>query len=236
MEGMYAPIPRPTIMITAKRPAGRRRYTCGHELGHHVFAHDFRLDELIEDTSTGWSAEEFIADRFSAGLLMPKLAVESAFARRGWPMSALRAEQIYVVAHDLGVGYATLVGHLERTMKCISSSTANVFRKVSLPPLRAKLIGFEVAQDLVIADEHWGRRSIDIEVGDIVMLPTTAAFEGECAALYDTRPAVHLEGKTPGKGLVALNYARPPVELRVSRRGFTGLARYRHLEDVTHER
>lgn len=234
LEGMYAPIPRPTIMIGAERPAGRCRYTCGHELGHHVFAHDFRLDELIEETSEqGWSAEEYIADRFSAGLLMPKLAVESAFARRGWPMSP-RPEEVFVVAHDLGVGYTTLVGHLERTLKWVSSSTADALRRESLPRLRRKVSGFRVAQDLIVADEYWGRRPIDIEIGDVVVVPVGAIFEGKCAR-WETRPIVHLEGRMPGKGLVVLSHARPPTEVRVSRRGFTGLARYRHLEDVPDE-
>lgn len=232
LEGMYAPTPRPTIMISAERPAGRRRYTCGHELGHHVFAHDFRVDELMEETNEqGWSAEEYIADRFSAALLMPKLTVESAFARRGWPMSSPGAEEVYVVAHDLGVGYTTLVGHLERTLKCVSSSTAEALRKVSLPRIRRKVSGLRVAHDLIVADEYWGRRRIDIEVGDVVMLPVRAIFEGNCAA-YNPRPVVHIEATSSGKGVVRLSGARPPVEVRVSRRGFSGLARYRHLEDM----
>jgi hypothetical protein len=234
MEGMYAPSPRPTIIVSAERPAGRRSYTCGHELGHHVFAHDARLDELVEDTSAGWNPEEFVADRFSAGLLMPKLAVESAFARRGWSLAPPHAEHIYVVAHDLGVGYTTLVSHLERTLRCVSASTAYALRKLSLPRLRSKLAGFRVEHDLVIADEHWGRRSIDIEVGDIVVLCTVAIFNGKCAR-HETQPIPHLQARTPGKGAIKLSHARSPTEVRVSRRGFTGLARYRHLEDVADE-
>jgi hypothetical protein len=234
LEGMYAPSPHPTIMINAERPPGRRRYTCGHELGHHVFAHDFRLDDLIdliEGTSKqSWSAEEYIADRFSAGLLMPKLAVESAFARRGWAISSPRSEEVYVVAHDLGVGYATLVGHIERTLKCVSSSTADALRKVSLPRIRQKVSGFRVARDLIVADEYWGRRPIDIEVGDIVVLSAEATFEGTCAT-YKQCPLVHIEATSAGKGFVRLSSFRPTVEVRVSRQGFTGLARYRHLED-----
>ena len=45
-------------------------------------------------------------------------------------------------------------------------------------------------------------------------------------------PVVHIQGTSPGKGTLSLTDSRPPVEVRVSRRGFTGLARYRHLEDV----
>lgn len=128
---MYAPAPRPTILVSAERPAGRRRCTCAHEIGHHVFGHGTRLDELADDAARSWSPEEFVAHRFAAGLLMPKLAVESAFTRRGLSVSASRPEDVFVVAQDLGVGYATLVGHLERTLGCLTRAAADTLRRSS---------------------------------------------------------------------------------------------------------
>src|SRR3989442_233526 len=49
LEGMYSPDPRPAIILGAERPAGRRRFTCAHEIGHHVFQHGCRIDELTEE-------------------------------------------------------------------------------------------------------------------------------------------------------------------------------------------
>src|SRR6266849_6947738 len=91
---------------------------------------------------------------------MPKLAVESAFARRGLSVSAPRAEDVLVVAQDLGVGYATLIGHLERTLGCLSSSKATALRKSKLPQLRSQLARFKISHDLVLADRNWGSRSL----------------------------------------------------------------------------
>ena len=48
LEGMYSITPNLTIIIGSERPLGRRRYTCGHELGHHVFGHGLKIDEINE--------------------------------------------------------------------------------------------------------------------------------------------------------------------------------------------
>lgn len=231
MEGMYTADPNPTLMVTAERPAGRRRYTCGHELGHHVFRHGTRLDQLATSAGVPWSPEEFLADRFAAGLLMPKLAVVSAFARRGWSVMAPSSRQIFIVAQDLGVGYATLIGHLERTLRCLSSNVAAVLRSTRLRPLRSHLAGFEVPHDLVIVDEHWGGRPVDVEVGDTVLVPVASTFTGSCAAV-ETRPTPHLRAVRPGIGGLLLDSGSRLISIRSSRRGFTGLARYRHLKEV----
>src|SRR5258708_4172699 len=46
LEGMYSSAPRPAIILGSERPAGRRVYTCGHELAHHVFGPGTRVEQL----------------------------------------------------------------------------------------------------------------------------------------------------------------------------------------------
>ena len=101
LEGMYSPEPRPAIILNSERPAGRRRFTCAHEIGHHIFQHGYRIDELTEENSSSTSPEEFLAQRFASALLMPKIAVDSAFARRSWSPAAAEAEQFFIVAQEL---------------------------------------------------------------------------------------------------------------------------------------
>lgn len=229
LEGIYAREPRPAIFLSSERPAGRRRYSCAHEIGHHVFGHGTCLDELLDDDPEQWSPDEFLAHRFAAGLLVPKLAVEAAFARRGWSLKSPRPSEVYVVAQDFGVGYTTLIGHMERTLRCVPATVASALRRAKLPELRSDLARFNINQDLVVADDHWGERPIELEIGDVVVIPANAGFTGACGS-HNTQPRAHIIATIPGRGSLTLSNSRS-IEIRVSRRGFTGLARYRYLEE-----
>ena len=93
LEGMYSKTPEPVIVISSLRPPGRQAYTGGHELGHHIYGHGFRIDELFENRPRGpLDEEEFLAECFAGFLLMPRTAVVHAFERRGWiPRRPLRS-------------------------------------------------------------------------------------------------------------------------------------------------
>lgn len=232
LEGIYSPEPSPSILVSVERPAGRRRFTCSHEIGHHVFGHGLSLDELAGDAAMDATAEEFLAQRFAAALLMPKLVVESAFARRGWSIPAATPDMIFIVAQELGVGFTTLVGHLEQVLHRLTRGRADEHRRVPLANLRRRVAGFEVEHDAIVVDEHWSRRTVDVEVGDVMLLPPTAEIAGSCASLVST-PVRHLVVRAPGHATVSLQPNQPTLVIRSSRRHFTGLARYRHLEDFT---
>lgn len=232
LEGMYSPGRRATVVLGTERPWGRMRHTCGHELAHHVFGHGIRLDELCHDGRRGWIAEEYLADRFSTALLMPKLAVVDAVRRRGWDGTTLSALQTFVLAQDFGVGYRNFVSHAERTLGLIPSASAASLRRQgrSLPQLREAAAGFQAEYDVFVADEHWGARALDMQTGDVVVTPDDALFTGVCAR-RSCSPVSHLVAITAGKGELRLRTRESPINIRVSQRGFTGLAAYRHLED-----
>ena len=231
LEGMYSPEPKPLIALGSERPAGRRRYSCAHEIGHHVFKHGFRLDELSDSNSAPWSPEEFLAQRFSSALLMPKLAVDSAFARRGWTSSTARPDQIYVVAQELGVGFTTLITNMEINLNALSKTRADELHQTSLAAIREDLAGSAVAHDVFIVDKFWIRPKIDVEVGDIIIFPASAEIQGVCAS-REAGSDRRFTATAPGTAPVTLAGSSSSPMLRVSKRNFEGLARYRHLEET----
>ena len=236
LEGMYSPGPKKTVVLGSERPWGRIRHTCGHEIGHAEFGHGARVDEVCNGRRRTWSPEEYLADRFSTALLMPKLAVADALRRRGWDATTMTAVQVFVLAQDFGVGYTNFVSHAERTLKIVPGAAAERLRREGrqLGPLRNTVAGFEVVNDVFVCDEHWGARALDVETGDIVMVPANALFSGECARLSHDVGA-YLVAVQAGEGHLRLRQRTSAVTVRVSRRGFTGLARYRHLAEADDE-
>lgn len=228
LEGMYTP-DGPLIILGSLRPRGRRSYTCAHELGHHVFGHGLRVDELLEDERAPVPKDdaEYVADRFAAALLMPKLAVLHAFALRRWEIATCSAEQAYTIAGLLGVGYTTLIGYLEGTLREISSSTARELRRTSPKAIRTQVLGTDTATGLIVVDEFWSGRPVDAEVGDAVIAPADAVVDGNAVVRIDDRV---LRAERPGSA--RLRRGGWMVDVRVARTPYAGLAVYRYLEDA----
>jgi hypothetical protein len=234
LEGMYSPEPRPAIIVGSERPAGRRRYTCGHEIGHHVFGHGYRIDELDESNSSTGSPEEYIAQRFSGALLMPKMAVNAAYSKRGWNVETLDAVQVFTVAQNLGVGFTTLLTHQEVNHKQRSHSEVDSIRKTALIDIRAKILGVKPEFDLFPVDALWSRETVDVEVGDVLVFASEIELKGVGLAKRTT-PKVYYEATKQGISMVRFVGESRALQIRVSKRNFAGLVRYRHLEDSDNE-
>lgn len=230
LEGMYSPN-GPVIVIGSMRPAGRRAFTCAHELGHHALGHGLSVDELVEDQDTNPKTDnEYAADRFAAALLMPKLAVTKAFTSRGWSISTCTTEQAYVIAGFFGVGYTALVGYLDHSLHVIRTGASRRLGQVRLSAIRKRILGFEPAHNLIVVDAHWGERPVDLQVGDVLLLPKGSRVEGSALRVGGlVRDQVLVNGVAPGSAEVTANGRI--VSARVGRPAFEGLAVYRHLED-----
>ncbi len=235
MEGMYCKSESPIILVSSLRPSGRQVSTCAHELGHHFFKHGTRIDEIVNQTGTQqhFDPEEFLANCFAGFLLMPKSAVERAFALRGWDVHSCTPLQLYTIAGWLGVGYTTLINHMNATLKLIPQALAHDLKKTSPMKIRAMLLGKNISEDLIIVDEYWSDRAIDIHVGDILQLPAGVLSEGECVRLH-TQDKNHsfFHGTTSGKGRLYQPSTGWSAYVRVSRRNYVGRSIFRHLEET----
>jgi Zn-dependent peptidase ImmA (M78 family) len=236
MEGMYSRKPTPAMVISSLRPVGRQVYTGGHELGHHEYGHGFRVDQLIEDGRQDDSDEEFLADCFAGFLLMPKAVVVRGFARRGWTPSAATDEQVFTVACWLGVGYDALLTHMEASLGLLDRRRAAALRRETPKKIKTRLLGADCTEELIVADEHWEGRAIDIQVGDAVLATIHVVIEHAGVAVSQRGLfGTILRGTAPGLGRIYDPTTGWASFVRVSRRGFVGRARFRHLEEVDDE-
>jgi Zn-dependent peptidase ImmA (M78 family) len=233
LEGMYVK-ETATILVGSERPAGRRRYSCAHELGHHTFEHGTRIHRqsvtlrgVQRSHNVNWT-EEFLANRFAGALLMSKVVVLSAFARRGWSATQPTPSQVFRVAQELGVGYLTLVAHMLATLQVLDATTARALQKVQLKTIRRQLSGQTFEGDVVALDAFWRRPCVDVEVGDLLI--SDVEMESAGNALGRGLMRTQVVAIASGGAEVQLRGVAKPFVVRVSRRQFSGLARYRHLE------
>jgi Zn-dependent peptidase ImmA (M78 family) len=236
-EGMYSPN-KPVIIVSSLRPPGRQAFTCAHELGHHAYGHGEQFDELVGQRGKNrrYDPKEFEADCFASALLMPKTAVLKGLAARGWSPKTLSPEQCYRLASWLGVGYATLVANMNWGMGLLGTAQAETLEKVKPPQIRRSILGQACKEQLVIADEAWTGRAIDAQTGDLILLPQDTTIEGAAVEqVCNSALGCLVRTLKPGVGRACSADARWAQFLRVSRKQFAGLARFRHLEEVDDE-
>jgi hypothetical protein len=193
------------------------------------------MDETRNLAKT-YDPKEFEADCFASALLMPKTAVLRGLAARGWSPKTLSPEQGYRLASWLGVGYTTLIANMNWGMGLLGTAQAETLEKVKPPQIRRSILGQECKEHLVIVDEAWTGRAIDAQAGDLILLPSDTTVEGMVVApVCNGANGCLVRALKPGVGRASSPDATWAQFLRVSRKQFTGLARFRHLEEVDDE-
>lgn len=233
MEGMYSSVPSPTIVISSLRPAGRRAFTCAHELGHHKWGDGEEIDELLEYwEKPRLDPKEFKADCFAGTLLMPKMAVSKAFADRGWQMEKCTPAQAFLISGYFGVGYTTLIHHMRSALHVLPSTRAQALLRVSPGKAQSRLLGFQTPHKVVEVDAYWTGRAVDVEVGDYIFCRGGAQPEGVCIEpSSDFEDGTLFRAARPGIGRLKASTTWSAF-VRVSRRGFIGRSIFRHWEEV----
>ena len=232
MEGCYFRSDRPLIEVSALRPIGRRAFNAAHELGHHVFGHGSRIDELQDEDRPDalHDPDEILANAFARSLLMPRIGVRKAFAARGWSIRSATADQIFVVACHFGVGYLTLVNHLAYGLREIDRSRVADLTRVRLPAIRQRLLGSTGTDRLWVADKHYSMPTVDTEVGTTLLLPSGAKVEvPRLEHDGDVTDGSVFQATSPGLTRVEAEGGWA-VLVRVARHQYSGWSTNRHLE------
>lgn len=238
MEGMYQRGLPPRIHLSARRPLPRRAYNCAHELGHHVFGHGSSIDELREDAKAHpWEdPKEFLADTFAGFILMPIIGLRRAFSVRGWTPETATAAQIFTIACEFGVGYATLLTHLSVGVNMLSSGRASALQRVAPKALRMDILGALTPEPLIVADRCHAAPTLDAEVKTLLLLPPgTEVTGGGLAFERDLAMGRLFRAVKPGIFQATAggwaNFVRIAPIQKNEPYGYVGLAQYRHLEE-----
>jgi Zn-dependent peptidase ImmA (M78 family) len=234
MEGMYDRIPKPRIHLSALRPLVRRNFNCAHELGHHVFGHGSTIDELRDETEHDDDRpDELLANAFAAFVLIPTLGLRHALANRHADVDSLTPPAAYAIASNFAVGYATLINHLAYGLRSMSTATAIQLLRISPKAIRAELIGDFSSEHLVWVDEHWDGPTIDAEVDSHVLLPRGARTVAGPLELVRLTHFGHLyRAVRPGITRVEAKAGGWAAFVRIAKKRYVGLAKYRHLEQT----
>ena len=220
------------VLLPARRPPGRQAFSCAHEVGHWRFEHGSKVDSP-DDLVPGQfdKREEFLANAFAGFLLMPRAAVQDALARRGWRASELMPLQVLLIACQLGVGYTTLIHHLNWSLHLLAQPGADRLLHSSPKAIRSEL-GLSKAPRVVPVDLAWHSVTVDLRVGDVAILPEESHLEGVCLRAIGTHEkGLVIEACCPGIGRAENHEQEWATYVRVCRADYHGLAAYRHMED-----
>lgn len=229
-EGMYEK-EKKVIVLPVDRPAGRRVFTCAHELAHWRYKHGSMLDDSTTIEGYNDRPEERLANMFAGYLLMFPPAVESARAALGISYSVCISDDIYAMASWFGVSYASMLNHLRWSLRKLSHSRYEDLKRIAPRTIRSRLLGGRESQHLVVMRSMTPRIPIDLEAGDFALLPASVRADGGSVAVIEQQPNHTLvQAVRPGVSLLRSETSSWAAAARVMRRGYTGRAIFRNLE------
>jgi len=232
MEGMYEKGPQPRIHLSAQRPLPRRKFSCGHELGHHIFKHGSTIDEMKDRAKeNSWDdPNEFLVDSFSGHLLMPLLGVRRAFSARGWRPETASAAEIYLIACDFGVGYKTFVVHLSVSLRLITHARAEYLKRQTPKAIRAGYLNELSPHPLIVSDTIRLSPTTDAEIDTLLLLPRDCEADRAGLSFLKYHGDFKLfQAARTGIWRAATGDGAWSAFIRVAKKEYVGLAKYRHL-------
>jgi Zn-dependent peptidase ImmA (M78 family) len=119
------------IVVNAEHPEYLQRYTCAHELGHHLLGHSSRIDEESEITgnTTSDRHDEVAAQVFAGNFLMPLQAVNRAQRRLGiGRKQTLGPAEVYAISRELDVSFSAAAWQLVNLSRLTTRQASEMVR------------------------------------------------------------------------------------------------------------
>lgn len=134
------------IFLNSNHPETTQRFTCAHELGHHMLGHASHVDGEAA-FSPDAQADELAAQTFASNFLMPYAALQRAMRSVGVDQAAgaIESGAVYAASLKLDVSYRALVWHL-RASKWISYDRARALTRAgALPAAKRSLAPADIS-------------------------------------------------------------------------------------------
>ena len=226
-EGMYI-ADENLILISADRPEGRKRFTCAHEIGHHVLGHGTVIDEILESGSN--KEEEDEADYFASVILMPASAVTRSLQRYRKGAEGLISNDIYILSQYFGVSYQAFLNHICFNLRLINYTQYQNLKKANLKDTRKAICGITTNNQVVSVGSWWEEKAIDIEVGDYIVSPSKLEVDGPSILeeVSESQPHTY---RAVSPGITRVHDQEWSSFLKISRHKFQGLYQYKYDED-----
>jgi Zn-dependent peptidase ImmA (M78 family) len=228
-EGMYVADEK-VILISSLRPDGRKRFTCAHELGHHILRHGTVIDEIIDVGSDKEIEKE--ADFFAATLLMPASFIKLAAKDLDVNFDCLTAEKTYMLSKYAGVSFEALLTQLYYNYRLINRNTFNRLKGMRLAEIKKSIYAnISNNTEVFIVGNWWKERAIDAVVGDTIFMQSFCQHEGDSISILsnDTSNQVF---KCITPGISKIFNSEWSGFIRVCRPNYAGMYQYMHEEDV----
>lgn len=228
-----------SIFVPSLRPAGRQAFTCGHEIGHWYYDHGSKLDTYIEEIKCDINDDdEFLADLFAGHLLMPIGAVQKAFSKRNIIPNSCSDTDFYKISCQLGVGYSTLLNHMRWTQQNLNKTNFDYLKQHTPKSIRANILQskYDDPGHLIYTDNHWEHVPIDLQVGQLAIVPREVTTIGDGLQILNEIPeGLLVKATLPGIFKLESLTTSWASFVRVSRKEFEGRSIYRHLEEAENE-
>lgn len=234
MEGMYIASSNPKIILSSLRSLGRINFTCAHEIGHHIYGHGEQFDEITssENIARKNDPREFSADCFAGYFLMPKATIDSGMQRRNYSYANLEPHELYGISSWLGVGYTTLINHMQFGLQMINQEKSRQLLHYEPQEIRQQIHPASSKSNLHIVDENWIGRAIDCVVGDYILVPPNSTLEGSHLELIQSTSGSFLKAKATGIAKISNQMNSWSAFIRISSPNYKGRSCYRFEEEV----
>jgi Zn-dependent peptidase ImmA (M78 family) len=162
------------IVVNSRHPESLQRYTCAHEIGHHILGHESHADDASTlNRYSQLGQQELQAQVFAASLLMPLPVVRHVLREIWTERASLGPVEVYLFSRNIGVSYAAAAWQLAE-YKLLSRGQAKQLVKQGAAAAKDELRGMtwvaEARADVWVLDEHWDGIAIACRVGDEVHL------------------------------------------------------------------